>query len=338
MDNLKYLEVPFKIKQIVEDDEFFIAEGLASTFGNLDRQKEVVERGAFTESLQKRSPVILFMHRHQEPLGMPIQIGETDAGLFVKFRMPKADTFVSGRVVPQMKVGSIAAMSIGFKVIEEAGDPQDPAIKRLIKVDLFEISLVTFPANPLAIITSIKSLAGRTYDWNKKDALARIKIATGSQQAPSKTYKDAFLWCDEQALEKFDSYKFPCADVIDGKVTIIPRALNHAKGLVKTASIPQEQKDKILADIKAYQLQLDKEQPKKMYTVDEVKQIDNKRDFENLLRDSGSFSKEAATTLAGKFNQGEPETTDTDAVTKALGQISTNMELSKAFNEILTKA
>lgn len=136
------------------DDGFFRFEGLASTFGNIDLVDDIVERGAFKESIATFLPKILWQHDSFEPIGMPDEIRETEKGLFVKVRLPKDDHLVTGRVMPQIKTGTISEMSIGFRVIEFSID--EKGIRRLEKVDLKEISLVTFPANPLATITGFK--------------------------------------------------------------------------------------------------------------------------------------------------------------------------------------
>jgi len=153
---MEQITVPFEIKEMSDkDDKFFIFEGLASTFGNIDLVDDVVDKGAFVNSLVGRMPKVLWQHDTAEPIGMPEQIMETEQGLFIRARLPKDDTFVTGRVIPQLRVGSISSMSIGFTVkdfdVEEG-------IRHLKEIDLFEISLVTFPANTKAEVTGFKSI------------------------------------------------------------------------------------------------------------------------------------------------------------------------------------
>lgn len=155
-EKTQYIQVPFEVKLLADvGDEFFRFEGLASTFGNIDLVDDIVQPGAFKESILEKLPIILWQHDMQEPIGMPEEIRETDAGLFVRIRLPKSDDLVKGRVMPQMKVGSIRTMSIGFRTKTFSID-QDTGIRELIKVDLKEISLVTFAANPLAVVTGFK--------------------------------------------------------------------------------------------------------------------------------------------------------------------------------------
>ena len=154
--DIQYIDVDFEVKAIEDaDDGFFRFEGLASTFGNIDKVNDIVVRGAFTESIETKTPIILWQHDSRNPLGMPEEIRETEAGLFLKAKLPKDDTLVSGRVIPQIKVGSIRSMSIGFRIVER--EFNDEGIRLLKKVDLLEVSLVTFPANELAMVSGFKN-------------------------------------------------------------------------------------------------------------------------------------------------------------------------------------
>lgn len=151
----KFLNVNFEIKQVEEEEGVFIFEGFASTFGNTDLDDDIIDRGAFTKSLGRRIPKLLWQHSMDEPLGVFTIIEERESGLFVKAKMPLEDTFVSGRVKPQIKIGSITSMSIGFFIIEATFN-RDTDIRTIHEVELFEISLVSIPANPQAVITSFK--------------------------------------------------------------------------------------------------------------------------------------------------------------------------------------
>lgn len=155
-DQIKHLNVAFEIKKITENDaDFFVFEGLASTF-EMDQGKDIVMPGAFKKSLRARTPVLLWQHSSYEPIGMPVEIRETADGLYLKGKLPREDTFVSGRVIPQMKIGSIKSMSIGFytKVSEYDNDTN---IRKLMEIDLREVSLVTFPMNEGALISDFKA-------------------------------------------------------------------------------------------------------------------------------------------------------------------------------------
>lgn len=152
---VKRLEVPFEVKEVSEDDDFYYFKGYGSTFGNVDRGGDVVVQGAFKQTLMKQAPVLLWQHDRGEPLGVFAEIHEDSKGLYLEGKMPKNDTFVSGRVYPQLKTGSIKSMSIGYSVDQyEIVD----GITYLKELTLWEVSLVTFPMNPLATVDSVKSI------------------------------------------------------------------------------------------------------------------------------------------------------------------------------------
>ena len=147
---------PFEVKATAEENNIFTFEGYASTFNNVDHGDDIVIRGAFSNSLAKNSQVpILWQHQMSEVIGISVQLYEDDKGLFIKGNLPKDDTLVSGRIIPQMKVGSIKEMSIGFftKNYDRAKD----GIRLLKEIDLFEVSLVTKAMNSQALVTGFKS-------------------------------------------------------------------------------------------------------------------------------------------------------------------------------------
>lgn len=339
---LDRIDVPFEIKQFnEEDDDFFVFEGFASTFGNLDLVDDIVMRGAFVNSIEKQLPVVLWQHSSHEPIGITIKAEETSEGLFVRGQLPKDDTFVKGRVAPQMRIKSIKAMSIGFRIIDQELDLEDPRIRRIKEVDLLEISLVTFPANPKAVITAVKTVtpfldlplaeAGRV--WDASAAIARIREFTDSIDEPTEKYREAFLWWDPEAPELFASYKLPYADVIDGTLTAIPRALNNAKARLDQTDIPEADKPGVLRNIERYQAKLEDE---KQITIEVVKKITTRREFEKLLRDAGLSKSAAEIAASNKFNeslQGEPA--DDDAELKnALATMNKELDSKMLASEI----
>jgi len=158
----KFLNFKFELKNVIteEDPDNFIFIGYGSTFNNIDRGNDIIMPGAFRESLSKITPKLLWQHDHSEPLGIFTEIFEDAKGLYIKGKMPKADTFVSERVIPQMKIGSINSMSIGFNIDEEVEERiGDTTIRQIRKLTLWEVSLVTIPMNAEATIEDVKSLS-----------------------------------------------------------------------------------------------------------------------------------------------------------------------------------
>lgn len=155
---LRYIERPFEIKAVEEDGIF---EGRGSVFGNVDSYKEIVAPGAFTDTLaawkaQNRLPPVLWQHRSGEPIGPHTDMEERADGLHVKGQLLVNDVQRAKEARALMKAKAVNGLSIGFVTREDAYD-RVTGIRTLKKVDLWEVSVVTFPANPAAQISSVKS-------------------------------------------------------------------------------------------------------------------------------------------------------------------------------------
>lgn len=352
--SMEYMQVEFEVKQILdEDDGFFRFEGMASTFGNIDLVDDIVEKGAFTESLQNRTPIILWQHFSDEPIGMPEMIMENEDGLFLRARLPIDDTLVKGRVIPQVKVGSIRTMSIGFRIPPGGAEIDADGIRRLKRVDLLEVSLVTFPANPMATVTGFKRvtpfldlpIADNDRTWDSSEAIARVRQFTDSTESPSAEYRRAFLWFDETAADEFGSYKLPYADVINGRLTAIPRAINNAKARLNQTDIPEADRARVLRNIERYQEAFEKSDEESIVTKEKLSFLDDIREvtvrnLEKALRDSGLFTKNAATKLVSFLNRSDSEEDDNDTLmneVKAMNEKIHNADINSQLKSMLNK-
>jgi len=141
----------------VEADGTF--SGYASLFGIEDLSHDIVERGAFSASLKRRGPdgvKMLYQHDPAEPIGKWTSIRETPKGLFVVGRL--MTNLARGReVLDLMREGVVDGLSIGFRTIKGHTDKKS-GIRRLNEIDLWEISVVTFPMQPDARVTAVKGL------------------------------------------------------------------------------------------------------------------------------------------------------------------------------------
>ena len=141
--------------------------GYASLFNKRDGAGDIVMPGAFAESLKKRGVEnirMLFQHDPSEPIGTWVDINETDRGLFVRGRLDR--NVQRGReLYSLLESGGLDGLSIGFKTVVAR---QDRATKtrRIYTIDLWEISLVTFPMLEGARVSTVKSRA-----WAKADSL-----------------------------------------------------------------------------------------------------------------------------------------------------------------------
>jgi len=166
--------VRFDFKSDAENGEF---EGYASLFGVEDQGGDVVLPGAFRRSLRARGVggvKLLFQHDAREPIGVWRDIHEDKNGLYVRGRL--LSEIARGRdVLALLRAGALDGLSIGYQVVKSSRGRSGP--RRLIDVDLWEISIVTFPLLPQARVTRVKRLkAGRF-------ALADAALAQAMRQA-----------------------------------------------------------------------------------------------------------------------------------------------------------
>ena len=210
----KYLDVPFEIKaeDIKEDGTF---EGWGSLFDNEpDAHRDLVARGAFAETLaaggrNKTGIALLWQHRSDKIPGVWASLAEHTRGLRVKGQLA-LETQLGKEVHEIMKLGAKTGMwkfslSIGYDTQEyEMQDVKigDSKIKvRLIKkAELWEISIVTFPAKLGATVTSVKKLI------NKVDGLKELKLKEGMEDA--KTVREAEDILRDSGFSKKEAQQF----------------------------------------------------------------------------------------------------------------------------------
>jgi HK97 family phage prohead protease len=160
MTNLKkkYFDCDFEVKSLNEDGTF---EGYGSVFGNIDSYGDIVVKGAFDKSLKalkskNRMPALLWQHKSSEPVGIFTDAYEDEIGLYVKGKLA-LKTVRGQEAYELMKMGAISGMSIGFIVnVEEYDSKNNTSL--LKEIDLWEVSLVTFPSNDSARVSSVKSI------------------------------------------------------------------------------------------------------------------------------------------------------------------------------------
>ena len=149
---LKHIDVPFTIKAVADSGVF---SGYGSVFGVVDSYQDVVVAGAFTESLKNRQPSLLWQHRSAEPIGVYTNVKEDNIGLHVEGQLA-LKTARGAEAYELLKMGALSGLSIGYMTREDSYD-RVTNINTLKKLDLWEVSLVTFPANESARVTDIKS-------------------------------------------------------------------------------------------------------------------------------------------------------------------------------------
>jgi hypothetical protein len=136
-------------------------EGYASLFDVVDLGRDVVAPGAFRDSLARRGPSgvkLLWQHDPGSPIGVWREIAEDGKGLRVRGRLDLA-VARAREVLALMRSGAVDGLSIGFRT-ERARKDAATGVRRIDRLDLWEISIVTFPMLPGARVASVKRAPG----------------------------------------------------------------------------------------------------------------------------------------------------------------------------------
>ncbi|MEH2590284.1 HK97 family phage prohead protease [Bradyrhizobium sp. AZCC 1721] len=139
-------------KSITEGGVFY---GYASRFNEIDLGNDNIQPGAFAQSLKTRpaSKVkMLLAHDPTTPIGVWTSLVEDERGLKATGQLI-LDTAKGRETYALLRAGALDGLSIGFKAKKESYDRN---IRLLHQVDLFEISVVTFPMLPSATVSQIK--------------------------------------------------------------------------------------------------------------------------------------------------------------------------------------
>lgn len=146
------LEVKYAPLAPQTSDEATAISGHASVFGAPDQNGDIVEAGAFAASLERlaaegRSIKLLWQHDPVQPIGIWDQVAEDGLGLFVKGRL-LTEIEKGADAAALLAFGAVDGLSIGYRTVRAESLPGGG--RRLLELDLWEVSLVTFPMLPAA--------------------------------------------------------------------------------------------------------------------------------------------------------------------------------------------
>ena len=156
------LTIPLQIKRL-SDREF---EGHGSIFGNEDLGGDVVVPGAFKRSLAQHRksdslPQMFWMHDPSRVPGKWLTMKEDEDGLKVKGTL--AETPLGDEIRTLLQMDAVKGLSIGYRTIDQDFDDEG---RRLLKeIELWEVSVVSLPMNPLAQVAHAKSQLSATGEY-----------------------------------------------------------------------------------------------------------------------------------------------------------------------------
>lgn len=152
---MKTKDFALSLKSVTDEGSF---EGYGSIFGNIDSYGEKVMPGAFAESLARHKregtkPLMLWQHDSWQPIGVWDDLAEDGKGLWGKGRLLPGVKAADEALI-LLKAGALQGLSIGYRELDVEPDGN---VRQLKKLDLLEISIVSFPANRRARVDSVKS-------------------------------------------------------------------------------------------------------------------------------------------------------------------------------------
>ncbi len=129
-----------------------VIEGYASLFGNRDRGGDIVAKGAYAASLKRltqegRGVKMLWQHDPAQPIGVWDEVREDARGLYVKGRLLES-VARAREAAALVAAGAIDGLSIGYRTVCAA--KTNKGRRLLQELELWEVSLVTFPMLPSA--------------------------------------------------------------------------------------------------------------------------------------------------------------------------------------------
>lgn len=164
----------FTTEELDEDGTF---SGYASVFDCVDFHNDQILPGAFTQSLKKwhiknELPKMLWQHDHRQPVGKWLEMYEDSFGLFVKGKL-LTDTSAGLDAYKLLKYKVVDGLSIGFSMENSSNAKEGHQL--IHAVDLHEISLVTFAANPKAKVNWVKNHTSENFTRRINNFCARIE-------------------------------------------------------------------------------------------------------------------------------------------------------------------
>jgi HK97 family phage prohead protease len=155
-------------------------EGYASVFGRVDQGGDVVQAGAYRRSLaalaaEGRAVKMLWQHDPAEPIGVWDEVREDDRGLWVSGRI-LTEVGRGREAAALIAAGAIDGLSIGYRAVKAGRD--EGGRRLLAELELWEVSLVTFPMLPEARVGQ----KAQAPDWARLAGLvaeARRALADG---------------------------------------------------------------------------------------------------------------------------------------------------------------
>lgn len=159
--NIQRKTFAFQVKNVEDTGAF---SGYLAVFGNVDSYGDRIQPGAFAKSLASiasagRKVPVLWQHEWHSPIGVFDSLAEDGKGLYVTGTLLKSDVDRAREAYALIKTGVISGLSIGYSTVKSAA--AEGGVEDLLELELWEGSLVTFPANDAARVDAVKHALGQ---------------------------------------------------------------------------------------------------------------------------------------------------------------------------------
>jgi len=314
-----------------------IVKGYASTFGNRDRAGDTFAPTAFDKTIAdhrargNRGIRILFNHDRDKLLGhAPIENVRVDSrGLYIEVHL-NLEVQRAKDIYSFVKQGVLRDFSVGY-IEEEYSYNTETGLNTILVADLLEVSIVTEPCNQSATITEVKCvgehtplpMAARETEWDAEGAAKRI---------PADEAGKAYLWSKDGA------HKFLIADVIDGILTVVPKAVFKAvsalKGIGECPEIGESDRKELIKVVSKYcatlgvnvslgdELVVDVSDVEGLKSLQEVEELLGALAFSNTARKAFISKVRELSTTSSRDDGGESDGRDDSSKKAALEAVN----------------
>lgn len=157
--------------------------GYGAATGNVDRGGDMILAGAFTKTLARFKseglPLMCWMHDMAQPIGKWTVAREDQKGLWLEGQL-NLETTAGRDAYAHVKAQDVTGLSIGYRTPKGARTYEGKGVFHLKEVDVWEVSVVGNPMNPLATIETVKTIE------SKSQAIDMLRGAGMSKKAATR--------------------------------------------------------------------------------------------------------------------------------------------------------
>lgn len=241
---LKFKNIGINFKIASEDDKVARVKAYVSIFNNVDYANEVIVKGAFTKSLAKKLPKVVWSHNWDLPIGKVVNAVEDDKGLLVDMEILK--TVEKGREAYELlKNGAIDEFSIGYTVLSaEEKVLEGKTVLYLTELSLHEVSPVLVGCNPETELLDVKKANTKSDEEPKEEGTEEVEEVEEKEEEPAEEVEE---------VEEMVDIDEKCVKIVlkNGKSivlgkNIIENYLNSKKDLGVKVDSKQDRKKVVL--------------------------------------------------------------------------------------------